>query len=121
MQARALFDRVVGMWPDDVDISAREPTPSGGWWFPELGRIRGEIEGSIDHSLDHWACVGSDAFYWAVTRQANLLYESGGRRISPSSVSLSFFDHAMRTLLQAEGWEAEAVAYEPLNGGEHAV
>ena len=121
MRARALFDRLVGMWPDVIEISDRVASPSASWWFPALGRVRGDIDATIEHSVDHWANVGLDAFYWAITRQAISVYEAGGRSIAPSSVPVEFFDESMLTFLQADGWEVEAADYESLDGGAHVV
>ena len=82
----ALFDRIVAMWPPELDLSEPAAAPSGGWWFPKLARINADdLEARIDYTTDHWGSVGASAFYQAVTCHANDLYACGHRAMATSS------------------------------------
>ncbi len=114
MNARDLFLRISAAWPQSVNISNRQPAPSGGHWFPALAQTHHEIEDAIDHTVDHWGNVAAWSFYQAIVEYANTVYLHGDRILEVRSMPLEIFNQRVIRNLSSPEFEEERNAYEGL-------
>jgi hypothetical protein len=65
MKFEDLYNRIIELWPEEVDISDGFPSEENGFMFPALSRINSQIEDTIDCENDHWGNIGAWALFHA--------------------------------------------------------
>jgi hypothetical protein len=94
-----LYERIIKLWPEEIDISDGKPTGSDGYLFKNLSNIHSEIEGVLSNN-DHWGSIGAWSFFQAIHKEAKVLHKSGITVISVNEVSKDLIDHYIRSNIE---------------------
>jgi len=105
MQFHNLYNRIIKLWPEEIDISDGYPTSEKGFMFPTLSSYWGVAEEEIDHSIDHWGNVGVWSFFQAFHNAARELYDNGEKCLKTKDVSKNEIDKRIRSNIEPEEWQ----------------
>jgi hypothetical protein len=104
MEFIELYDSMIELWPEEIDISDGYPTGENGFMFPTLSKIHDEIENRINHEKDHWGNVGVWSFFQAFHDRAKELREAGETTLKTRDVSKTDIDNCIKSNLEPSKW-----------------
>ena len=104
MEFIELYNRIIDLWPEKIDISDGYPAGQGGFMFPTLSRIHYEIEKSIDHEKDHWGNIGVWAFFQAFHETAKMIKADEGKTLNTRIVPKELIDKKVESNLAPSKW-----------------
>jgi hypothetical protein len=104
MEFMELYNRIIGLWPEEIDISDGYPTGENGFMFPMLSKIHDQIENNINHEKDHWANIGVWSFFQAFHNCARKLKEAGETTLKTRNVSKRAIHKRIKSNLEPGKW-----------------
>jgi hypothetical protein len=104
MEFIELYNRIIELWPEEIDISDGYPVGDDGFMFPTLNKVHGEIEARIDYEQDHWGNIGVWSFFVAFHSAARKLRESGKTALLTRKVSKPDVDSWIKLNLEPTKW-----------------
>ncbi|QXE91223.1 hypothetical protein KP001_01390 [Geomonas subterranea] len=107
MKFEELYNRIIELWPEEVDISDGFPSGENGYMFPTLSRIKNQIENSIDFENDHWGNVGAWAFFQAFHETAKKMKTKGEKTLKTRLVEKKLIDKKIHANLAPGKWDDE--------------
>jgi hypothetical protein len=99
MKFSELYERIIGLWPEEIDISDGKPTGRNGYLFKNLSSINSDIESALSND-DHWGSIGAWSFFQAIHKEAKALHKSGANVIRVNEVSKDLIDHYIRSNIE---------------------
>ena len=111
MQFIDLYNRIIELWPYEIDISDGYPTGSNGFMFTTLSQTHSKIEESIDYKNDHWGNIAVWSFFQAFHEKAKEVLKAGGKVINTRQIEKELIDRKIQNNLQANEWSKEKSQY----------
>ena len=99
MEFIELYNLIILLWPEKIDISDGYPTGQDGFMFPIPSKIHHHIEGTIDQEKDRWAIIGVWACFQAFHECARKLKDMEEGTLKTRAVSKTNIDERIRSTL----------------------
>ena len=104
MKCLDLFERVVPLWPSNVELDTHG--------IKKLREHYWEVEAGIDYPNDPWLEIAAWAFHQSLWSYLNSEVAQGAAVLSPSKVPVALFHENMLSNLSDETWAQERTEYE---------
>lgn len=114
MEFEVLYNRIIVLWPESIDISDGCPTGDSGFRFPTLSECWDDAEEKIDPLVDPWGNIGVWAFFQAFHETAKKGFQEGETVLSTREVSKESINERIIENLNAGDWEQERSEYKSL-------
>lgn len=105
MKFEDLYNRIIELWPEEVDISDGFPSEGNGFTFPTLSKINSQIEDTIDCENDHWGNIGAWAFFQAFHEIAKTMKAKGDKTLKTRLVEKQLIDKKIQSNLAPGKWD----------------
>lgn len=99
-----IYNRIINLWPETIDISDGYPVGNDGFNFPSFNKIYDNIEDTIDVEKDHWGNLAVWAFSQAFHQTAKEIKTGGGDTLRTRDVSKQLIDQTIRMNLEPTKW-----------------